>query len=230
MTQENVFLEGEGDRWFLRNRSALLDENRLEHDPILKLLDIVGLIPRDVLEVGASNGFRLHAIHSRFDCQVTAIEPSICAIEDGKARYANVKFLRGNASDMPIEDDSLFDLVILNFVFNWVDRSMLLRSVAEIDRVLQDGGYLVIGDFHPAYPVRVSYHHLPEASVWTYKQTYADIFLASNLYYLVASVPVGGKSIQFDSNVDASNRGQIVLLHKSFNEHYQTTHFRPVGE
>ena len=42
----------------------------------------------------------------------------------------------------------------------------MLRSVAEIDRVLPDGGFLLIGDFYPSLPQRVRYHHLPDQDVF----------------------------------------------------------------
>jgi hypothetical protein len=57
-----------------------------------------------------------------------------------------------------------------------------LRSVAEIDRVLGEGGLLLVGDFAPSNRLRVRYHHLPESAVYTYKQDYAAVFLASGLY------------------------------------------------
>lgn len=44
------------------------------------------------------------------------------------------------------------------------------------------GGYLVLSDFLPDFNQRRWYHHLPDKKVYTYKQDYPAIFLASGLY------------------------------------------------
>src|SRR5262249_31015268 len=167
-----------------------------------------------VLEIGASNGWRLHEIARRFACRVTAVEPSRDAIQDGQARFPSVQFLRGTASELPFDAEARFDLVIVNFVFHWVDRSTLLRSVAEIDRVSPDGGFLLIGDFYPSSPQRVRYHHLPDQDVWTYKQNYGDIFLSSNLYEMIAFYSFDHATHALRPDVPSANRAQLAFQHK----------------
>jgi ubiquinone/menaquinone biosynthesis C-methylase UbiE len=149
------------------------------------------------------------------------VEPSREAIQDGQAQFPSVQFLRGTASELPLDAQARFDVVIVNFVLHWVDRSTLLRSVAEIDRVLADGGFLVIGDFYPSLPQRVRYHHLPEQDVWTYKQNYSDIFLASNLYETIASYSFDHSTHALRSDVRPEDRAQIMLLRKSMHGRYQ---------
>jgi SAM-dependent methyltransferase len=225
MTQDNIFLHSEGNRWFTRNKPALIDQQRLEHDPVLKVLELAGIKPASVLEIGASNGYRLDELQTRFNCPATAVEPSQEAITDGQARYPKITFRQGIASALPLTDDEQFDLVIINFVFHWVDRATLLRSVAETDRVLKDGGYLIIGDFYPAYPERVLYHHLPEEDVWTYKQNYGDIFLASHLYDLVAFLTFDHASHQVRPMIDPKDRTYVALLQKMLSGGYETRSF-----
>lgn len=225
MSQDDIFFHSEGNRWFSRNKPALMDEQRLAHDPVLKILQLVDLRPENMLEIGASNGYRLHELRTRFKCKATAVEPSQEAIDDGQGRYPGITFLQGVACDLPIEDDEQFDLVIVNFVFHWIDRATLLRSVAETDRVLKDGGYLIIGDFYPAYPERVTYHHLPESNVWTYKQNYSEIFLATHLYDLMAFLVLDHSSHQIQPVIETGNRSQVALLRKTLNGGYQTTRF-----
>ena len=162
MTQDRIFREAEGDNWFLRNREALLEEQRIEQDPIVRILRLTGVTPTSVLEIGSSNGFRLEYLRTIFNCRVKGIEPSRAAIADGQSRYPEVTFVEGVASHLPLDDQSFHDLVIVNFVLHWVDRSTLLQSIAEMDRVLADGGYLVIGDFHPSNPQRVASPPWPE--------------------------------------------------------------------
>jgi SAM-dependent methyltransferase len=190
---------------------------------VLTLITITGIIPENVLEIGSSNGYRLSEIHKKYACHVTAVEPSQSAIEDGKAQFTDVTFLRGTASHIPIADDFQFDLVIVHFVFHWIDRSMLLRSVAEIDRMLKSDGHIIIGDFHPLYPQRVAYHHLPESNVWTYKQSYADIFLASNMYQVIASFDFDHNTQEIRTSIPFSNRGHVVMIQKIPELSYVTT-------
>lgn len=178
--QDQIFAAFEGDKWFERNKNAL-ERFDPEADFPLKLMQLYRLRPRSVLEIGASNGFRLAAISDRYGSRVVAVEPSVKAILDGKARFPCVEFVRGGAQAIPLQE--FFDLIIVNFVFHWIDRANLLRSVAEIDRLLLDGGFLIIGDFYPLNLIKVQYHHLAEQEVYTYKQNYAAVFVASGLYH-----------------------------------------------
>src|SRR5262249_32600907 len=128
----------------------------------------------------------------------------------------------GMASELPLDAQARFDLVIVNFVFHWVDRSTLLRSVAEIDRVLPDGGFLLIGDFYPLLPQRVRYHHLPEQDVWTSKQNYGDIFLSSNLYEMIAFYSFDHATHGLRRDIAPEDRAQVALLRKRLDGRYQT--------
>lgn len=220
ISQDDIFAGGEGDRWFLRNREGLTNEAAVSSDMVLRLLDVSGVRPSRVLEIGASNGYRLDRLRAAFDCEVTAVEPSSAAIEDGRRRYPSVVFRQGVASALPIEGDGTFDLVIVNFVFHWMDRSTLLRSVAEIDRMVAGGGFLVVGDFFPPYPMRVAYHHLPDREVWTYKQAYAEMFIASVIYREVAALTFDHGTHEIRSDSPPGDRARAILLRKSLDEGY----------
>src|SRR5215467_15150860 len=221
MNQDEIFLQSEGDRWLARNKAAISIPEYAIHDHVIQIVTTMNLAPRNVLEIGASNGWRLNEIARRFGSRVTAVEPSSDAIKDGQARFPSVQFLRGAASELPLDAEARFDLVIINFVFHWIDRSTLLRSVAEIDRVLPDGGFVLIGDFYPSLPQRVRYHHLLDQDVWTYKQNYGDIFLASNLYEMIASYSFDHTTSALRSDVDSKDRAQVSLLRKALNGRYQ---------
>jgi SAM-dependent methyltransferase len=184
-SQDVVFATGEGDKWFERNKAAL-DSFDPASDLPLKLVELFDIRPHATMEVGAANGRRLWAIHERYDCRVVAVEPSESAIASGRSRFPKIQFVNALANAIPLNDS--FDLVILNAVFHWIGRANLLRSVAEVDRLLADGGFLIIGDFAPSRPTRVPYHHRLQQDVYTYKQNYADVFLASSLYHSVAFV------------------------------------------
>lgn len=209
--QLRAFAEGEGDRWFERNSHALETRNLADDQP-LRLIEACGLQPRNVLEVGAANGYRLAALAETYGCRATGVDPSAAAIADGLARFPAVRLQTGSGAAIPF--DETFDLVIVNFVLHWVDRSLLLRTVAEIDRVVGEDGFLLIGDFFPPHPIRRPYHHLPGQGVLTYKQDYSAIFTASCGYQAIAMRAGSHSSTVPAAAVDDDDRVATWLLRK----------------
>lgn len=215
--QDEVFSAFEGDNWFRRNRPAI-ERFDPEHDLPLKLIRLYGISPAAVLEVGAANGYRLAELAECYGARAVAVEPSADARADGERRYPAVTFLPGALDAIPTA--ATFDLVIINFVFHWVDRSRLLRAVAEIDRVVADNGFLIIGDFHPSNQLRVPYHHLPAQEIYTYKQNYAATFLTSGLYHPVCLLTGIHDRGQLTTDVTQDALAGVWLLRKSLEGHY----------
>jgi SAM-dependent methyltransferase len=216
-SQDEVFFTYEGDNWFERNKEGL---KRLDPDADfpLKLMELYDLQPRSVLEVGAANGYRLAAIAERFKASVVGVEPSAAAIADGKTCFPAVKLIRGMTHDIPLQD--VFDLVIVNFVLSWIDRAKLLDSVAELDRLLVDGGYLIVGDFYPSQQTRVRYHHLPDEELYTYKQDYGALFVATGLYHLVGLIAGDHATVSLAGDVADDERIAGWLLRKDLTGRY----------
>jgi SAM-dependent methyltransferase len=210
-------MHSEGDRWFARNRAALNGFDAGADLP-MRLLDLYDLRPESILEIGAANGFRLAAIHMLSGARVVGVEPSAQAILEGRASYPFVTFVRGLAHAIPLRES--FELVIVNFVFHWIDRARLLPSVAEADRMVREGGFLIIGDFHPANRLRVPYHHLAGGGVHTYKQDYAAPFLASGLYHPIGLLTGDHASKKLVPDTGEHERIGAWLLRKQSREHY----------
>ena len=237
MDQTKYFQEGEGDAWFRRN-SARLGENP-ENDVPLTLIKSSGIRPIRVLEVGAANGYRLAWIHEFWQSECWGVDVSQEAVHTGSSRFPQIHLRVGAAHDLSFDGSftGAFDLVVVNFVFHWVDRSLLLKSISEIDRVLCQEGYLLIGDFYPDYPSKTTYHHLPEQEVWTYKQDYAAPFIASGLYTLVAmATGAHGHTVPVPA-AESNVRVATSLLRKVPGGRYpkigyksQNTSFRATGE
>lgn len=175
--QDTFFLEGEGDRWFRRNQRALDNEDRFDWPlHLIDMLDGKDRI-RTVAELGCANGWRLRSLKKKLgDAQFFGVEASQEAVEEGRRSSPDIQICRGLLSDVPLKTPC--DLVIVYFVLHWVDRSSLSKSISEVDRMVKDGGILVLGDFLPHAPQRRRYHHAPEQGVFTYKQDYARIFEA----------------------------------------------------
>ena len=180
--QRNIYLGQEGDAWFLRNRS-LLGSHRNDSDPVLIELRKAGLLPKEMLEIGCSDGWRIGMLSREYRARAAGIDPSEQAIAEAKSRFADIEFRRGTAEALPFEDGR-FDLVVYGFCLCCCDRRDLFRITAEGDRVLKDGGFLVIYDFYVQDShCRVNHH---DSRLVTYKMNHAALFLCNPAYRTVS--------------------------------------------
>ena len=216
MAQEKIFLQKEGDAYFSRNKSDLVDGKF--PDPVLYLVSQYGIKAKKVLDIGCSNGSKLAAILEASGGKGTGVEPGAKAIADGKKRFPKIDFRRGVVSELPVK--GTFDLVSIMYVMHWVSRGDLLKAVSEIDRVVADGGYLIIGDFDPNTPAMRRYHHLPSDEVYTYKQDYAAIFAATQIYQRIAQMSFTHAANTFAPDLHGGNRGVVTLLRKDLTGRY----------
>lgn len=208
MGQFEIFKKYESDQWFERNKELL----KPMEDIVIQLLDLYDLLDKNskVLEVGASNGYRLAKLHEKYGCICSAVEPLKKAVKDGIDKFPFIKFYQITAEEMDFNDE--FDLVIVNSVMHWIDRKNLFKAVTNIDKALKMGGYLVIGDFQLPFFVKNPYHHIKD-EVYTYKQPYKNIFLTSGSYLELASICYNHDTKSF-KNIDFKNFFCVSLLKK----------------
>ena len=223
MVQDNIFFKDEGNAWFRRNKTAL-DSNALADWPchLIDLYEDKSSI-HSVIELGASNGYRLNKIRKLLPpgCRCVGVDASFEAIDDGKKKYRELDLYTGVLSDIPLREE--FDLVIVNFVLSWIDRRTLTKSIAEIDRLTKDNGLLLIGDFLPDYQQRRRYHHRTDEKVFTYKQDYAKTFEAFGTYRELARTTFNHDERKNDYMITpspSSARGYCVILQKSLEGFY----------
>jgi len=207
---KDLWLKSEGDNWFIRNKKNL--EKNKKNDLPLFLLNLYLIKPKKVLEIGAANGYRLGEIYKRFKSDVTAIEPSLKAIEDGKKKFPFIKFIRSTCEDSKIQKK--FDLIITNFVFHWIYRENLYEAVHKIDSMLKNKGYLIMGDFGPEYFFKKKYHHLKNTPFYTWKAPYWELFTKSGKYLEISRLRFNHNSHCITPDIDADNMGIVVLLKK----------------
>jgi len=220
MNQDRIFEEIEGNAWFKRNKDVITNAKTPDFPSYLvEMIEDKSSI-ETVLELGCSNGFRLDYLR-RSNCgsRFVGVDCSIEALEDGRNRYPKVEFYKGLLTDLPFE--SQFDLVIINLVLCWVSRDTLARSIAEIDRVIKDGGFLVIGDHFSDYPQRRRYHHNLEEEIYTYKLNYGNIFEALGTYKELARITYNHDQPKRCVQVaESSKRAVCMLLKKSLHDYY----------
>lgn len=178
MSQNDTFLAGEGDQWFNRNAHVL----QPQRDEYVQLLKGQGISPMRVLEIGCANGFHLEALRRAFGCQACGIDPSQAAINEGSRQFPALQLNQGTARKLAAEDGA-FDLVILGFCLYLCDREDLFRIAAEVDRVLADGGFVLIKDFCPPLPYRNNYGH--KEGLFSFKMDYSRMFSWNPAYELV---------------------------------------------
>jgi SAM-dependent methyltransferase len=186
MQQDSVFLKGEGDSWFNRNAQGL-ENKKDKFDWPLYFLDLIEDKSniKTVVELGCSNGWRLGKLQEKYpDLQLSGIDPSLEAVESGRKQFPGINLQQGLLSDIPF--DGAFDVAIVFGVFCWVDRQSLAKSIAEVDRVVKDNGFLIIGDFSPGYQQKRPYQHLAGNNVFTYKQDYPQTFTSLGIYHELA--------------------------------------------
>lgn len=168
MQQRDVFAAGEADAWFARNREVLGQGE----DPVLRELADLDLAGTRVLEIGCSNGWRLHALAQR-GAVGFGLEPSGAAVTDGRAAYPGLDLRVGTADALPFADEA-FELVLFGFCLYLCDPCDLFTIAAEAVRVLKPSSHLAIYDFCPASPMRNAYHHRP--GCFSHKMDYANMF------------------------------------------------------
>lgn len=208
--QGAAFLQGEGDRWFLRNREKLIAFD-VEQDLATVLLRKHGVVPTRVLEVGAANGYRLAALKQLFGCAVRGTDASAMAVADGQQRFG-VELTCQAAEDF----DGLggCDLLLLHFILHWIDRALLPELTKNVCEAVSIGGYLLVADFAPDLDEDVPYHHLPPGSATTYKRDYRSHFVQTGCFREVACLHADHRTGLPGDAIPSSERMGFWLLER----------------
>lgn len=207
MIQDKIFELSEADNWFLRNRDYIVTKTK-ENDLITTLIEKISDKEKikSVIELGSSNGFRLNLLKNiLLNCdKFVGVDVSNEAVKDGMQRYG---LEMHNCAFDKFESDERFDLVIVNFVFHWIDRENIFKTISNTDKLLKDGGYLIIGDFLPDFPQKRKYHHLPTENVFTYKTDYTKVFKSLNTYKEVYKTTFNHDNAKIDK-IDYAKSGE----------------------
>jgi ubiquinone/menaquinone biosynthesis C-methylase UbiE len=193
--QAEIFLESEAKAWFARNQNKLA---AVKHDPVIEAIESAKLTPMNVLEVGCSNGWRVRLMRERWKCKAHGIDPMF---------NTNLwDCQKGTADNLVIYGNEAFDLVIYGWCLYLCDREDLFMIANEGDRVLKDGGYICIHDFHSDRPHKNKYKHY--VGLFSYKMDYSRLWLSNPSYSLHTRT-------MFNSGDEQTS---ITIIRKSMND------------
>lgn len=176
-------LRRDGDGYHARNHAGI----GTIADPAFVQLELINRVRpiASVLEIGCTTGFRLEKARVAFGARCAGLEVSPAAIAEGRAQYPLIQLEEGLAPrDLDRWSQDRFDVVIVGHLEYLLPRDALFDLAAQVDRLVIDGGHLIVMDFlHPS-PVRAPYTHQSELQV--FKHDPSAPWLWSPTYTLVA--------------------------------------------
>ena len=229
--QDNYYLDFEGDSFFERNfKDKDLPELRIGKQAILENIQNSKIEFNNVLEYGCCYADLLYLLKTKYNKHVIGVEASAKAIEFSKAKY-NDSFLlvHGTISDNEINKtakyNGYFDLVIIDDVFGWVSRDTLFQSLANIDSMVKDGGYIFIRDFCPDRRIKNRNHHVTNTEIFNFKVpgSHASLFIDSGMYEIVFQKTYYddiGISTSYKCDNTFNYRWTDVILQKSLSNYF----------
>jgi ubiquinone/menaquinone biosynthesis C-methylase UbiE len=220
-SQKSAFTEYEADAWFDRNKPSI-EKYDPKKDKVIDLIKEYNLETDAVLEIGCSGAYRLNGILSELGHgKMFGLEPSGKAVAYGKQNFPGIEIIQGTADNLEAFKSNSMDLIIVGFVFYVIDRDIVFKVISEIDRVLKNGGTLLIVDFFAETPLKNEYEHIKNFKAYSFKQNYEEIFTSSKLYYLLSKTTLHHVTFAPDASDDYYNKISLSLLKKDVISSYR---------
>ena len=173
LSQKKIFLNKEGNAYFLRNRDL---KRNFKKDLLTKIIEkkLINSNRKNILEIGCGDAGRLNYLKSKFyNNNYFGLDPSALAIKFGKKINSKLKLKIGEASELKFEDNK-FDIVIFGFCLYLCDDNDLFKISSECFRVLKKNGFIIIQDFITSKLIYKNYHH--EKNIKSRKMDYIKMF------------------------------------------------------
>ncbi len=171
--QRDLFLSGEGDAWFQRNRRTGPLQSEADDLLLPALINLPLKKGSETIaaEVGCGQGLRLHKLASQKGWFVCGVDPSSEAVS--AASELGVEAKVGTADLLPFGNQSI-DLLIFGFCLYLCDPNLLFKISAEAHRVLKPSSWLAILDFWSPYQRNNIYKH--NTAIRSFKDNFPAMF------------------------------------------------------
>jgi cyclopropane fatty-acyl-phospholipid synthase-like methyltransferase len=153
----------------------------------------IKLDKKKVLEIGCFIGDLLFTLKKEYNCKVNGVEPSSLACKFAHNKFnlkvENTTFARSKKFNMSKTYKNYYDLIIVDDVLSWMDRSLILQTISSIDSMLKTGGYIFLRDFSPNNSFAVRNRHWKNEKIFNFKQAngHKTYFLNSGMYTIIDS-------------------------------------------
>ena len=146
---------------------------------VLKLVDSVGICPKNILDVGCASGWFLSRVKLRYPkSRCVGVDIYKKAIEYGEKRYKSLKLIHADAHALPFADNS-FDLVICAEVLEHVASPE--KVLREIERVLGPRGTAIIEMDTGSFLFKIVWHWWTNVMRGVWKDSHIHIFDTTKL-------------------------------------------------
>lgn len=141
-----------------------------------------------ILEIGCFIGDLLNYFRNEKHCKVFGIEPSKKACEFSKQKFnlniENKTFYHSKFFNIEMKNIGFFNVIIFDDVLSWVDRNLILSSIAVTDWLLADDGIIFIRDFCPSKMFAHPNHHHKNKKIYNFKNKngHKEFFINSGKY------------------------------------------------
>ena len=222
--QDNFYKKKESNYYFKRvsSNQLLNKELRPSKVEILKLLkNKINLKNKKILEVGCFIGDLLYFLKKKYNCKVSGIEPSKLACkyakETFKLKIENNTFAKSKKFPLSKKNFKSYDVIIIDDVLSWVDRNLILQTIASVDWLLKTDGFIFLRDFSPNLSFAVKNHHWKNEKIYNFKQAggHKTFFINSGKYEIIYSKVYQTKKFNKAKSVNPqSNIWNDVILKK----------------
>ena len=174
MNQKKVFLSGEGDQYYFRNKNDDREEY-MKHEDLANMIISLPFAKSqhvELVEIGCGKGERLKRIKNETNWRVMGVDPSIRSIEE--LQKNNIKGYVGTADKLPFKDESV-DILVYGFCLYLCDREDMFNIAAEANRVVKSNGWIAIIDFWTKENRKNRYKH--NSDIMSYKTRPEEIFI-----------------------------------------------------
>ena len=216
--QKQIFLDGEADNWFKRNKKNIkknnITKNRMVVDVIKKLINKQNREKKNFLEIGCANGVFILDLKKKIkNYKVFGLDPSQKGIKELKQKKVDCRV--GTADNIPFKKNT-FDVIFFNFCLYLCDTNDYNKIYHSADKVLKKNGFIIIFDFFSKKIKKVPYKH--DKRLFSIKQDFRKIFKKNKKYECIYHITFNYSKFFKVTNIKKNDLLSISVLKTKTNK------------